>query len=404
MIQAAWYGILFYLLSLAFSKIAILLLYIHLFTFKWARLAGQILFGIVVVTHLYMALVTFTACIPLHSYWDFTVEKKYCQPQSVWWSNTGLHMGEPSSGHAPLGGTEGVSDADGLQSPTSSSFFCPCPSSGRSSSPVDKSSSFPRYLGLGSCKCSHLHPGFHLSRFHFPSPLLPAMPHHLPTPNQTRRSHSVRTRRVCFISILRLMQLLRAQTDPDFTYAAAPLSYLTAVEINGAIVCACVMTLKPLLSKFWPRFLGLGYYSSRSRSGNNNNSGGYRGRRGSETLVNGGGGHRYKYNAAGGPPTIGSLPSKFRGPLDSLDRDVWIETRGAGGGGSRRVCVDGGYVEIEDGDSAAESWGADVELAENVGREGDGQVMMQPPPPVVVGSGIVRVDTEVRVQVSKAET
>ncbi|KAG7293641.1 hypothetical protein NEMBOFW57_003695 [Staphylotrichum longicolle] len=264
----AWYGILFYLLSLAFSKIAILLLYIHLFTFKWARLAGQILFGVVVVTHLYMALVTFTACIPLQSYWDFTLEKKYCQPQSVWWSNTGLHM-------------------------------------------------------------------------------------------------------VCFISILRLMQLLRSQTDPDFTYAAAPLSYLTAVEINGAIVCACVMTLKPLLSKFWPRFLGLGYYSSRSRSGNNNNSGGYRGRRGSETLVNG---------------------------------DVWIETRGAGGGGSRRVWVDGGYVEIEDGDSAAESWGADVELAENVGREGDGQVMMQPPAPVMVGTGIVRVDTEVRVQVSKAES
>jgi hypothetical protein len=92
--QAAWYGILFYLLSLAFSKMAILLLYIHLFTFKWARLAGQLLFGLVVVTHLYMAAVTFTACIPLHSYWDFRVEKKYCHPQSVWWSNTGLHMGE----------------------------------------------------------------------------------------------------------------------------------------------------------------------------------------------------------------------------------------------------------------------------------------------------------------------
>ena len=92
--QAAWYGILFYLLSLAFSKLAILLLYIHLFTFKWARVAGQVLFGIVVVSHLYMALATFTACIPLNSYWDFTVPKKYCHPQSVWWSNTGLHMGE----------------------------------------------------------------------------------------------------------------------------------------------------------------------------------------------------------------------------------------------------------------------------------------------------------------------
>ena len=76
---------------------AILLLYIHLFTFKWARRAGQILFGVVVVSHLYMALVTFTACIPLNSYWDFTLERKYCHPQSVWWSNTGLHMGRSTA-------------------------------------------------------------------------------------------------------------------------------------------------------------------------------------------------------------------------------------------------------------------------------------------------------------------
>jgi hypothetical protein len=90
--RAAWYGILFYSLSLCFSKIAILLLYIHLFTFKWARLGGQILFGIVVISHLYMTLVAFTACIPLYSYWDFTVTKKYCHAQSIWWSSTGLHM------------------------------------------------------------------------------------------------------------------------------------------------------------------------------------------------------------------------------------------------------------------------------------------------------------------------
>ncbi|KAK4646955.1 uncharacterized protein QC761_100170 [Podospora bellae-mahoneyi] len=90
--RAAWYCILFYLITLCFSKISILLLYIHLFTFKWARLAGQILLGIVIITHLFMALATFTACIPLNSYWDFTVEKKYCHAQSVWWSNTGMHM------------------------------------------------------------------------------------------------------------------------------------------------------------------------------------------------------------------------------------------------------------------------------------------------------------------------
>lgn len=73
---------------------AILLLYIHLFTFKSARLAGQILLVIVIVSTVYMAAITFTACIPLHSYWDFTVPQQYCHEQPVWWSNTGLHMGE----------------------------------------------------------------------------------------------------------------------------------------------------------------------------------------------------------------------------------------------------------------------------------------------------------------------
>lgn len=73
--RAAWYGILFYLITLCFSKISILLLYIHLFTFKWARLAGQILLGIVIITHLFMALATFTACIPLNSYWDLPWRK-----------------------------------------------------------------------------------------------------------------------------------------------------------------------------------------------------------------------------------------------------------------------------------------------------------------------------------------
>jgi hypothetical protein len=40
-----------------------------------------------------MAAVTFTACIPLRSYWDVSVPKRYCHAQSMWWSNTGLHMG-----------------------------------------------------------------------------------------------------------------------------------------------------------------------------------------------------------------------------------------------------------------------------------------------------------------------
>ncbi len=101
-----------------------------------------------------------------------------------------------------------------------------------------------------------------------------------------------------------------------------------------------------------------------------------------------------------GPPTIGSLPRKLKvSPLDELERDVWVETRGGGGTGRRRVWVDGGYVEIEDGEGGREGWGADVELAENVRKDG---AVLAPSPEL--GSGVVRVDTEVRVQVFKAES
>ncbi|KAK4154683.1 hypothetical protein C8A00DRAFT_32503 [Chaetomidium leptoderma] len=354
--RAAWYGILFYMLSLCFSKMAILLLYIHLFAFKWARQAGQILLGIVVVSHVYMAVVTFTACIPLYSYWDFTVTDKYCHPQSIWWSNTGLHM---------------VTDF--------LIFLLPMPVVWTIRLPRRQKLILSGVFGFGFV--------------------------------------------VCFISILRLLQLLRAQTDPDFTYVAAELSYLTAVEINGAIVCACVMTLKPLAAKFFPRLWGSSH-SSRSAASSSGRNYYYGRRRGSHnTLVNNNK-QNYYHHGGRGPPTIGSLPSKYKGPLASMDRDhdVWIEgdvvgKRGLGGagggggvvaGGRRRVWVDGGYVEIDDGEG--DVWGVDVELAEHVGIPGGGRrggpegvVVSLPRPPPPVENGIVRVDTEVTVKVSKAD-
>ncbi|KAL2167290.1 hypothetical protein VTG60DRAFT_1449 [Thermothelomyces hinnuleus] len=366
--RAAWYGMLFYALTLAFSKMAILLLYIHLFAFKWARKAGQVLLGVVVISHLYMTIVTFTACIPLRSYWDFTITKKYCHPQSMWWSSTGLHM---------------VTDF--------LIFLLPMPVVWTIRLPRRQKFALSGVFGFGFI--------------------------------------------VCFISILRLLQLIRAQTDPDFTWVAAELSYLTAVEVNGAIVCACVMTLKPLLARVFPRIWGSTGWSGSGGSGGSSNrrrrSGGWGfGRR--RRNGNGSGKVRkLKYGGSGtfgsgGPPTIGSLPSKLRmGPLGTMERDVWIESGGGGGGGGgdigsgagvgvvgggRRVWVDGGYVEIEDGDG--DTWGVDVELVEHPnGRGADGGALTrdaaaqangkgfrQPQRPPPVGSGKVRVDTEVRVQ------
>ncbi|KAK3329169.1 hypothetical protein B0H66DRAFT_15054 [Apodospora peruviana] len=252
--RAAWYGILFYLLTLYFSKISILLLYIHLFAFKWARRAGQILLVIVTISHLFMLLTTFTACIPLQSYWDFTIPKQYCHPQSIWWSNTGLHM---------------VTDF--------LIFLLPMPVVWTIMLPKRQKIMLFGVFGLGFI--------------------------------------------VCFISILRLLQLIQVENypNPDFTWSAAELTYLTAVEVNGAIVVACVMTLKPFVVKHLPGLLT----SRGTRSSSNGGS--------PNTMV-------------GGPPTIGSRPSKA--PLSPVDSEMM--GRGRAGGVGASAWVTSGYMELDD--------------------------------------------------------
>jgi hypothetical protein len=77
---------------LSLTKVAILLLYIHIFTLMWVRRAGQIILAIVIVTSLWAVAATLTACIPLQAFWDPSIRPSFCQPYQVWWGNTGLHM------------------------------------------------------------------------------------------------------------------------------------------------------------------------------------------------------------------------------------------------------------------------------------------------------------------------
>jgi hypothetical protein len=41
----------------------------------------------------------------------------------------------------------------------------------------------------------------------------------------------------------------------DPSWDSIPLSFWNIVEVNVAIVCACSLTLKPLIDKLWPRLL-----------------------------------------------------------------------------------------------------------------------------------------------------
>ncbi len=60
---------------------------------------------------------------------------------------------------------------------------------------------------------------------------------------------------VVFASIARVSILAPLLADPgiDFTYSSVPVLYWTLVETNAAIVCACLMTLRPLLCRWLPK-------------------------------------------------------------------------------------------------------------------------------------------------------
>src|SRR5690606_12227373 len=91
--QATWVATLFYQLSLAFTKISILLLYIRIMkSYDYARRTAYALLAVVVIYNLLGFVSTMTLCRPLRAYWDFAV-KGECHPLSFMWAVIGLHIG-----------------------------------------------------------------------------------------------------------------------------------------------------------------------------------------------------------------------------------------------------------------------------------------------------------------------
>jgi len=69
---------------------------------------------------------------------------------------------------------------------------------------------------------------------------------------------------VCIISILRLPSLKKASVSTDFTYDNIGIAVWSCVELNVAILCACLPPLKALLSHFFPGLLSRVKQTSRS--------------------------------------------------------------------------------------------------------------------------------------------
>ncbi|KAK4446619.1 hypothetical protein QBC34DRAFT_271425, partial [Podospora aff. communis PSN243] len=224
MARAGWYTIVWYMLSLLFTKISILLLYIRILSYQHARWAVYIILAIVILANGIWTLATVvTACLPLNAFWDRTIPDAWCRPLVWWYANTGLHIA-----------------TDVLL------YVLPLP--------------VIVNLQIKLRQKMVLYAVFALGFF------------------------------VCSISVVRLWDLLEERKRSDFTYDNVSISYLTVIEINAAIACACSMTLKPFCARFFPRFWGSRSVASAQQQGD------------LEAAV--------PFSPRQGPPTIGSQPTR----------------------------------------------------------------------------------------------
>ncbi|KAK0739394.1 hypothetical protein B0T21DRAFT_436214 [Apiosordaria backusii] len=113
---------------------------------------------------------------------------------------------------------------------------------------------------------------------------------------------------VCSISAVRLWDLVEQYHRSDFTFDNVSIAYLTCIEINAAIACACCMTLKPLVSKIFPKF----FSGARPSNQNLGTSG---------DLEAGAGKAVEDSEKRRNPPTIGSRPSRR---ISDEDKETWV--------------------------------------------------------------------------------
>ncbi len=84
-------------------------------------------------------------------------------------------------------------------------------------------------------------------------PSVSCKPHNLHLSNQLLTSPLLLS--ICLISIIRIVSISRLDFS-DISYQFTTVAYWGAVEVNLAIICACLTTLKPLLVRFFPKLLG----------------------------------------------------------------------------------------------------------------------------------------------------
>lgn len=119
---------------------------------------------------------------------------------------------------------------------------------------------------------------------------------------------------ICIVSIIRLTELTATRRDTDWTFYSVNINFWSLIQANTGIVCACVMTMKPLLSRLIPGSGGAGTTRTRHRRGITESKPG-------DQL-----GHSVDLFR---PPTIGSRPSR----PNSFAPHSSAGAHGHGGGG-----------------------------------------------------------------------
>ncbi|KAM7214007.1 hypothetical protein V8F06_010641 [Rhypophila decipiens] len=186
-----------YVLSMTLTKLSILCLYIRVLTYNRVRLAAKMLLGLVLVSHVYILATLATACIPLDAFWDF--------------SKRDTAYCHPLSIYWSHAGLNIVTDFLMLLLPLV----------------IVHRIRSPRPQKIALCVIFVL--GFS----------------------------------VCIISLTRAGLLARDidHSSGDVTWDSATTATWNSWEINIAILCACLTTMKPIVNRFFPHILS-GYPST----------------------------------------------------------------------------------------------------------------------------------------------
>jgi hypothetical protein len=89
--QEQWYSFLFYTMSLGFTKMSILFLYMRIMVHGPMRIANFVVLGIVTICNIWTFIASFINCVPLEALWNTSVPGT-CLGLAVTLGNSIMHI------------------------------------------------------------------------------------------------------------------------------------------------------------------------------------------------------------------------------------------------------------------------------------------------------------------------